>query len=84
MPRHHCGMNPRTPLLCLVLLAPFQTSAPTLTGKAVKATDDGDTITVLVGTERHRIRLQGIDAPERKQLFGKASERFLSVLVAGK
>jgi endonuclease YncB( thermonuclease family) len=39
---------------------------------------------VLVGTEQHRIRLQGIDAPERKQPYGKASGRSLSTLVAGK
>ena len=45
---------------------------------------DGDTITILVGTEQHRIRLQGIDAPERKQPYGKASGRSLSALVAGK
>jgi endonuclease YncB( thermonuclease family) len=61
----------------------FQASAATLTGKVVKVADD-DTITILVGTERHRIRLQGIDAPERKQPYGKASGRSLSSLVAGK
>ena len=53
-------------------LASFRASAATLTGKVVKVAD-GDTITILVGTEQHRIRLQGIDAPERRQPFGKAS-----------
>ena len=62
---------------------PLQTFAATLTGKVVKVAD-GDTITILVGTEQHRIRLQGIDAPERKQPYGKASGRALSALVAGK
>jgi endonuclease YncB( thermonuclease family) len=61
----------------------LQTLAATLEGKVVKVAD-GDTITILVGTERHRIRLQGIDAPERKQPYGKASGRSLSALVAGK
>ena len=73
-----------TPWLFLsVLFVPLQTFATTLTGKVVKVAD-GDTITILVGTEQHRIRLQGIDAPERKQPFGKASGRSLSALVAGK
>ena len=67
----------------LAMLAPFLASAATLTGKVVKVAD-GDTITILVGTEQHRVRLQGIDAPERKQPFGKASGRSLSALVAGK
>ena len=67
-------------MLCLVLLASFQASAATLTGKVVKVAD-GDTITILVGTEQHRIRLQGIDAPGRKQPYGEASGRSLSALV---
>jgi endonuclease YncB( thermonuclease family) len=87
MPWHHHRMNRThtlTPWLFLsVLFVPLQTFAATLTGKVVKVAD-GDTITILVGTEQHRIRLQGIDAPERKQLFGKASGRSLSALVAGK
>jgi endonuclease YncB( thermonuclease family) len=58
--------------------------ADTLTGKVVKVTD-GDTITVLDShNTQYRIRLQGIDAPERKQAFGKASRKHLARLVAGK
>ena len=46
---------------------------------------DGDTITVLDSSNnQHKIRLQGIDAPEKGQAFGKASGRFLSGLVAGR
>ncbi len=45
----------------------------------------GDSITVLESTNtQHRIRLQGIDAPERKQAFGNASRKHLASLVAGK
>jgi endonuclease YncB( thermonuclease family) len=51
-------------LLCLFLLASLQASATTLTGKVVKVTD-GDAITILVGTEQHRIRWDGNDATER-------------------
>ena len=46
---------------------------------------DGDTITVLdKPNTQHRIQLQGIDAPERKQAFGNASRKHLASLVAGK
>ncbi len=67
----------------LLLLLPIA-FADSLTGKVVKVTD-GDSITVLDNTNtQHRIRLQGIDAPERKQAFGNASRKHLASLVAGK
>ena len=45
---------------------------------------DGDTVVVLDTTkEQHRIRLAGIDAPERKQPFGTKSKEYLSDTVAG-
>ncbi len=50
-------------------------------GKVV-AIADGDTITVLDGQrQQHKIRLAGIDAPEKKQPFGQASKKYLSDLV---
>ncbi len=54
-----------------------------LAGRVVKVAD-GDTITVLDNNFQHKIRLQGIDAPERKQPFGNASRKHLANLVAGK
>jgi endonuclease YncB( thermonuclease family) len=54
--------------------------AATITGKVV-AVADGDTITVLDADKvQHKIRLGGIDAPEK----GRASKRSLSDLVYGK
>lgn len=51
-------------------------------GRVVRVLD-GDTIEVLQGTsERSRIRLDGIDAPEKKQAFGQRSRQFLNNLVA--
>lgn len=50
-----------------------------LKGKAVKIID-GDTFDLLVGTTVHRIRLAGIDAPERKQDFSSASKQILGQL----
>jgi endonuclease YncB( thermonuclease family) len=58
--------------------------ADTLIGKVIKVAD-GDTITILDHTNtQHRIRLQGIDAPEKSQPFGNASRKHLASLVAGK
>jgi endonuclease YncB( thermonuclease family) len=46
---------------------------------------DGDTITVLDGTNtQHRIRLDGIDAPESHQAFGTQSKQSLSEMIFGK
>ena len=46
---------------------------------------DGDTITVLAAGNQHRkIRLAGIDAPEKKQAFGQRSRQHLADLVFGK
>jgi endonuclease YncB( thermonuclease family) len=45
---------------------------------------DGDTVTVLVDRTQVRVRLEGIDAPERGQPFGEASRRSLASLVAAR
>lgn len=52
--------------------------------KVVKIAD-GDTVTVLTTNyEQIKIRLYGIDAPEKKQAFGNVSKQALSGLIAGK
>ena len=51
--------------------------------KVVKVTD-GDTVNVLDKANiLHKIRLQGIDAPERKQDFGRKSRQNLAGYIAG-
>ena len=58
--------------------------AYTLTGKVVSVTD-GDTIKVLTKDKtQYKIRLVGIDAPEKTQAFGKKSKKNLSKLVANR
>ena len=60
----------KTPLLLSLLFA-FTVNAETITGQVVGVAD-GDTITVLDADKvQHKIRLAGIDAPEKKQAFGK-------------
>ena len=58
--------------------------AETFTGRVVGVTD-GDTITVLDGGyTQHKVRLTGIDAPERKQAFGNKAKQYLASLIFGK
>ena len=64
-------------------LVSVDAAAATIEGKVIKVTD-GDTITIVVKHQKHQIRLQGIDAPEREQPFSRASWRALSALLAGK
>jgi endonuclease YncB( thermonuclease family) len=67
-------------LLCLSAAAQPQT----ITGKVV-AISDGDTLTVLDANNRqHKIRLDGVDAPESSQDFGSRAKQSLSDLVFGK
>jgi endonuclease YncB( thermonuclease family) len=58
--------------------------AQTLTGRVVRIAD-GDTVTVLDSSNtQHRIRLEGIDAPESHQAFGAQSKKSLSAMIFGK
>lgn len=72
------------PLLLFAAIAtgtPSAATADTLQGVVV-AIQDGDTLTVLdEGKVQHRIRLAGIDAPEKGQPFGQRSKEGLSDLV---
>lgn len=45
---------------------------------------DGDTLEIERSGERVRIRLEGIDAPERAQPFGDVSQKTLSGMVEGR
>ncbi len=69
-------------LLFLVFLS-LAALANSLTGKVIKITG-GDTLYVLdANYQQHKIRLAGIDAPERKQAYGLASRIHLASIVAG-
>ena len=70
-------------LLIFVLCAALPSITLALTGKVVSITD-GDTITILSDKTQHKIRLYGIDTPEKGQPFGNAAKKHTSMLVAGK
>lgn len=75
--------------MCLFFLAAFVGSAgaadlQTLTARVIGVLD-GDTVDVLTpARSQERIRLMGIDAPEKTQAFGQRSKQLLSDLVFGK
>ncbi len=72
---------------CLLLVFAWATSpafADILSGRVV-AVADGDTITVLDSSNRqHKVRLSGIDAPEKAQPFGNKSKQHLAQLIYDK
>lgn len=71
-------------LLMAMLLAAMPVTAETLIGRVVGVAD-GDTVTVLdASNDQWKIRLMGIDAPEKKQAFGQKSKANLSSLVFNK
>lgn len=67
-------------ILTLILLLPLSLLA--FSAKVVKISD-GDTITILQNKEQTKVRLYGIDAPEKKQDYGQKSKQFLASLIAG-
>ena len=67
----------------VVLVITASLHADEIRGKVVSIAD-GDTITVLDADKvQHKIRLQGIDAPEKKQAFGTKSKERMSEKVGG-
>lgn len=72
-------------IVVLILLLAFAASlnGEEIRGKVVGIAD-GDTITVLdAGKVQHKIRLEGIDAPEKGQAFGTKSKEAMSEKVGG-
>ena len=70
-------------LLVLFLFSLLPTHSWAWSGKVVGVAD-GDTITVLRDKTQVRIRLYGIDTPERGQAFSKRAKQFTSDMVFGK
>lgn len=74
----------RSAVACLLVAFAFTVDAEVVIGRVVGVAD-GDTLTVLdVDQVQHKIRLAGIDAPEKKQPFGSRSKESLSELAFDK
>ncbi len=69
-------------VLSLILLYACPVNAD-IVGKVVGVAD-GDTITVLQKKKQYRIRLYGIDTPEKRQAFGSKAKQYTSDMVFGK
>jgi endonuclease YncB( thermonuclease family) len=54
-----------------------------LSGKVISISD-GDTFTILQGKEQIKVRLYGIDCPEKSQAFGQKAKTFTSDKIFGK
>jgi len=77
-------MNLQKLIALIWLCMAMSLNAATLQGKVVSVAD-GDTVTVLDSQKtQYKIRLQGIDAPERVQAFGNKSKQSLHEIVHGK
>lgn len=62
----------------------FAATISVITGKVI-GISDGDTIKILTEDKQElRIRLNGIDCPEKKQAFGTKARQFTSDMVFGK
>lgn len=75
IPPHHLA------LIFLVILVPY--AHADFSGSVVSVLD-GDTIEVLHNTRPERIRLNGIDCPEKGQAYGQKAKQAASALVFGK
>lgn len=65
------------------VLVAVRAEADTFEGAVVRIVD-GDSLIVLYQRQQVRVRLKEIDAPERKQRFGKQSQESLTALCANK
>lgn len=85
-----CGVRRRSRwsllvlFVCLVGVACGRGSGASPFETRVVGVLDGDTVTVLRGREQVRVRLHGIDCPERGQPFGARAKRFTSDLAFGR
>ncbi len=70
-------------IFSFLCLFSYSVSADQLVGQVV-GVSDGDTLTLLVRNSEIKVRLEFIDAPEKRQAFGDRAKRELSDLVYAK
>ena len=82
VPKRHVRLPRAEALLCLLFLFQIAHAEPTRINGRVVSIADCDTLTILAaGNFQHKIRLAGIDAPEKHQPFGQRSRQHLGHLV---
>ena len=71
-------------IVLFILILCSNANSLELIGKVIKVSD-GDTVTILTEDKtQQKIRLNDIDAPEKKQAFGNKSKDNLAKYIAGK
>jgi endonuclease YncB( thermonuclease family) len=79
--QRHTRLHMAHGVVWLLLMAlPILVYAEQFTGKVV-GISDGDTISVLRESKAVKVRLYGIDAPEKAQAFGTKARQFTAALV---
>jgi endonuclease YncB( thermonuclease family) len=73
----------RPTILVSLFLLSLAGNAFAFQGKVVSVTD-GDTIKVLQDGKEVKVRLYGVDTPEKKQDFGQVAQDYTAKLIAGK
>ena len=81
MAKRRAGSVVGLAIALLVLAVP--SAGEDFQGKVVRIVD-GDTIEVLHSLRAERIRLHGVDAPEKSQAFGSRARQFTAGLVFGR
>ncbi len=66
------------------LTSNWGTTPASASGIQLVGVTDGDTITVKMDGKQVKVRLNGIDAPEKKQAFGSAAKEKLAALTVGR
>ena len=80
-PGRNTAIAHRLFFLAVLLLFSGPALAAELFGKVVGVAD-GDTLTILDSNRnQHRVRLAGVDAPERRQSYGERARQHLAALV---
>jgi len=78
-----CQMRLLWALIVAAFLAPAGIAGESFSGRVV-AISDGDTIRAMHNDRAERIRLWGIDCPEKRQPFGARATQFTGDLAFGK
>lgn len=84
LPRRHSRPHWLRPVLLLFAVGATAHARPTesFSGRVV-AVLDGDTIDVMRDGKAVRVRLAGVDCPEKRQAYGQKAKRFTSRLAFG-